>query len=57
VGLKKLEIYNSTGTLVLTLSTSGTSAQVDIKSLPAGNYIMKVHTSLGITNKKLIFTR
>ena len=57
VGLERLEIYNSAGALVATLSVSGTSAGVDTRTLPAGNYVLKVHTPIGSVGKKLIISR
>ena len=43
--------------LVQIETVSGSSAKISIKTLAAGNYVMKVYTSIGTATKKLIINR
>ena len=52
--LERLEIYNNTGTLLLERQASGTSAEIDVITLPAGIYVLKAYTSTGNINKKVV---
>ena len=50
--IHSIEIYTTLGQVVL--AVTDTLSTVDVSSLQAGNYIVKVHTDLGVSNTKFI---
>lgn len=56
-GMKKVEVYNTAGQKVMEREAKDYTATFDITSLPAGSYVMKIHTVAGLTSKKLIVQR
>jgi hypothetical protein len=50
--IHSIEIYTTLGQVVL--AVTDTLSTVDVSSLKAGNYIVKVHTDLGVSNTKFI---
>jgi len=50
--IHSIEIYTTLGQVVL--AVTDTLSTVDVSSLQAGNYFIKVHTDLGVSNTKFI---
>lgn len=53
-GLRRVEFYDMTGLRVLSREATGTETRIDIATLPAGIYVVRVHTTTGITSRKLV---
>ena len=53
-GVRKVDIYNVQGIRVSTQQVSDYSALIDVGTLPAGLYLVNVHTHAGIITKKLV---
>ena len=52
--LRRIELFGSDGKPVMALEVDGHSATLDLGSCPAGTYIVRVTTSAGVTNKRLV---
>jgi hypothetical protein len=55
-GVSTIEVFSMAGEHMLTLRLPDTplSATLDVKALPRGSYIVRIHTPMGITSRKLI---
>ena len=53
-GLERIEVYDPQGRQTLTLPASGYRAVLDTRSWPRGTYLLRIHTPLGPTTKKLL---
>lgn len=53
-GLRRVEFFDMTGLRVLSRESYGTAISIDIAALPAGVYIVRVHTTKGIVSRKLV---
>ena len=53
-GLKRIELYNASGLLVLSAPVSGHGVNVSLEGLPAGHYVAAIVTHNGTTHKKLV---
>ena len=53
-GLTQIEAFDEQGRLVQTLPASGLKASLDVSSWPRGTYLLRIHTPLGTTTKKLL---
>ena len=53
-GINEVEVFDMAGSCVLRQEASGLSAKLDVKALPRGSYIVRIHTPMGITSRKLI---
>jgi hypothetical protein len=56
-GMNYIEIYNAAGTKVVDQPTMGYSTTVDTSRLPAGIYIVRIHTPYGMAIKRLSIVR
>ena len=54
VGLTQVEVFDMAGNRVLRQEVSGLSAKVDVAALPRGTYIVRIHTPMGTTSRKLL---
>jgi hypothetical protein len=52
--IRYVEIFNSLGIKVKIIPVNNVEATLDIKNLPSGNYIIKLHTTQGIATKKFV---
>ncbi len=52
--IKDIDIYNILGEQVLSKKVNGYNTKINTSYLPKGNYILRVKTNSGITNKKLV---
>jgi hypothetical protein len=53
--IRDISVYSVTGALVLSKAISGqNSVNLNVASLPAGSYIVRVATAAGITTQRLI---
>ena len=55
--LLTLELRDLLGRTVLTQHPSASSTTVDVSPLPAGTYILRLHTPQGVATKKLVVSR
>ena len=55
--LLTLELRDLLGRTVLSQQPSANSATVDVSTLPAGTYILRLHTPQGVATKKLVVSR
>lgn len=53
-GLRRVELFDMTGLRVMCREVSGPEAHIDIAALPAGVYIVRVHTTTGTVSRKLV---
>ena len=53
-GIDEVEVFDMGGASVLRQQASGLKARLDVKALPRGTYIVRIHTPLGVTARKLI---
>ena len=53
-GLRSVDIYSMTGTLVTRQDLSGYAQQMDISALPSGTYLLVISTPAGQVTKKLM---
>ena len=53
-GIDEVEVYDMGGASVLRQQASGLAARLDVKALPRGTYMVRIHTPLGVTSRKLI---
>ena len=53
-GITEVEIFDMAGSRVLTQKAEGLAAKLDVKALPRGSYIVRIHTPLGDTSRKLL---
>ncbi len=54
VGLTQVEVFDIAGNRVLVQEASGLSAKLDVGILPRGTYIIRIHTPMGTTARKLL---
>ena len=52
--LRKVELFGSDGKPVAAYEADGHSATLDLSAYPAGTYVVRVTTSAGVTNKRLV---
>lgn len=52
--MSRIDIYSANGSKVLSLAPSANTTTADISSLPAGSYLMRIYTTNGIANKRLV---
>lgn len=52
--IKGIEVYNILGEQVLSKEVNAYNTKINTTSLPKGNYVLRVKTNSGTTNKKLI---
>lgn len=52
--IKGIEVYNILGEQVLSKEVDAYNTKINTTSLPKGNYVLRVKTNSGTTNKKLI---
>lgn len=52
--IKDIEVYNILGEQLLSKEVNAYNTKINTSFLPKGNYILRVKTSSGITNKKLV---
>jgi len=53
-GLERIEVYDPQGRQTLTLPATGYRATLDLSAWPRGTYLLRIHTPLGTTTKKLL---
>ncbi|MBR5091993.1 MAG: T9SS type A sorting domain-containing protein [Bacteroidales bacterium] len=53
-GLTRVEAYNEAGKRVYDGAASGYGAVLDLQGWPAGLYLLRVHTRMGVVTKKLV---
>ena len=56
-GLQQIELYNAAGVKVYEQQATGYSATLDVHTLPAGPYLVRIATPRGTVTKKLIVQR
>lgn len=54
VGMSEIELIDMKGIRVMKVSNCETEVSLDVKSLPQGTYVLRVHTHLGVVDKRLI---
>lgn len=52
--MDKIEVFALNGTMLLSVSTDAMSTDLDLSSLPAGTYIIRIHTNNGFATKRLV---
>ena len=52
--LRKVELFGSDGKPVAAYEADGHSATLDLSAYPAGTYVVRITTSAGVTNKRLV---
>ena len=52
--MKAVELYGTDGKLLQQKDVDAISATLDLKGLPAGIYFVRVHTTAGVTTKRLV---
>jgi len=52
-----VEIYSLTGQSMLHREVDALSTTLDISTLPSGTYIVRIHTTQGVSTKKLVVTK
>ena len=52
--MERIDIYTVTGSLAMSVDVSANSASVDISSLPAGNYLVRIYSTNGTSTKRLV---
>ena len=52
--LHKVELFGSDGKPVAAFDADGHSATLDLSAYPAGTYVVRLTTSAGVTNKRLV---
>ena len=52
-GLTAIEVYNESGVKVKEFEANGYSTVLDLRGLPTGNYILRIHTRSGSVTKHL----
>ncbi len=53
-GIRRLEVYNLTGAPVASCSGEGTLFRLDLSSLPAGVYLLRVTTTRGVSVRRFV---
>ena len=53
-GIDEVEVFDMAGSRVLLQQASGLAAKLDVKALPRGSYIVRIHTPMGTTSRKLV---
>jgi hypothetical protein len=53
-GLSRVEAFNAAGTKLLDTPATGFSLSIDVGSWPSGTYLLRIHTPVGVTVKKLL---
>ena len=53
-GLTRVEAYNTGGNLIYDSEATGLCAHLDISRWPAGAYVLRIHTPMGIVSRKLM---
>ena len=53
-GLTRVEAYNAAGAKLLDSPATGFSLSIDVGSWPSGTYLLRIHTPVGVTVKKLL---
>lgn len=51
--ISRVEVYNNYGQQVRNVETGSTSVQLNLSELAAGTYILNIHTSSGVTHKRI----
>ncbi|TDP57997.1 DUF7619 domain-containing protein [Flavobacterium dankookense] len=54
IGVKSIQVYNSLGQIVMAVTNASTTRSIDVASLNAGAYFIKVTTDRGSANSKFI---
>ena len=54
VGLTQVEVFDMAGNRLLLQEATGLSTKLDLSKLPGGTYIVRIHTPLGVTSRKLV---
>jgi len=54
IGVKSIQVYNTLGQIVLAVTNASTTRSIDVASLNAGVYFIKVVTDRGSANSKFI---
>ena len=52
--MSRIDVYSTNGSKVMTIDSPGNSVSADISSLPSGTYLMRVYTTNGVANKRLV---
>ena len=52
--VKAVELYGADGKLLQHKEVNAVGTTLDLKGLPAGIYFVRVHTTAGVTTKRLI---
>ena len=52
--MSRIDVYSTNGSKVMTIDSPGNSVTADISSLPAGTYLMRVYSTNGVANKRLV---
>ena len=52
--LRKVELFGSDGKPVAAYEADGHSVTLDLRACPAGTYVVRITTSAGVTNKRLV---
>ena len=54
LGTPDVELFGSDGKLIAAYEADGHSATLDLSAYPAGTYVVRITTSAGVTNKRLV---
>ena len=52
--LRKVELFGSDGKRIATFNANGSSTTLNLSTYPAGTYILRITTSVGITTKRMV---
>ena len=53
-GLTRVEAFNAAGTKLLDSPATGFSLSIDVSAWPSGTYLLRIHTPVGVTVRKLL---
>ena len=54
MGLRRLDLYDDRGIVVLSKTLQGENAKVDISAISSGSYMVKITTTVGENTELLI---
>lgn len=54
IRMRRIELFGSDGKLIASYAADGHTATLDLEAYPSGVYLVRVATSSGVTNKRLV---
>ena len=57
VGMSRVEVYDAKGTKMGEEELAGHEGRIDVRRWPAGVYVLRVHTPLGVACKRLVVNK